>query len=394
MQQSYIAKTPAGLESVLANELTALGAENVAPLTRAVKFEGDLKVLYKANLCLRTALRILRPIHTFQAKDYDEMYRGVREIDWSKYINTGSTFVVSATVGGNEEISHSHYTALKTKDAIADQFNEKLGKRPSVDTINPDLYVDIHIYKDQCTLSLDSSGESLHRRGYRADGNLAPLNEVLAAGMVLLSKWNKEGDFVDFFCGSGTLSIEAAMYALNIPPGSFRERFAFMYWPDFDVRLWKNIKEDALKLRKAAPNGSFFASDASPRAIAIARENITRAGLADVIELEVVDFRETYPDLDHGVVILNPPYGERIETAEEIGVFYWEIGQLLKRNFRGFDAWIITSDKALLGRMGMKAEHKYELNNGGIDCVYHHYPIYGADKYGGAMMAAMAPSED
>jgi putative N6-adenine-specific DNA methylase len=368
-----VAKTQFGLEEILAKELSDLGATNVETHNRAVSFEGDKALMYKANLHCRTALKILVPIEKFKARNERDLYEEVRRIDWDQYMDVTGTLAVDGILK-SEYFNHSQYIGLKTKDAIVDQFRDKYGKRPDVDVVHPSIRLNLHINKDDCTLALDSSNESLHRRGYRGESTIAPLNEVTAAGLVLLSGWDGKGTFMDPMCGSGTILIEAALFAKNIPPNMLRKRFGFESWKNFDAKLWKQIKEDAQANIKES-EATFIGSDSVFKVIEIARENVTRAGLDEDIRLSNKRFEDTKPPEGGGTVIMNPPYGERLQV-EELNDFYKMIGDKLKKDFKGFNVWIISSSKEAMKKVGLQASKRMLLFNGALECKYHCFSIY------------------
>lgn len=379
MQKNFamIAKTLAGLEDVLANELISLGADNLEIGKRMVSFEGNRELLYKANINCRTAMRILVPIHTFKAQNSDDIYKEVKSLDWRKYMTEKSTFAIDSVVFSTI-FTHSKFVAYRTKDGIADFFTKKIGERPSVSTANPDILINVHIAHDRCTISLDSSGESLHKRGYRVAQTEAPLSEVLAAGMILKTGWKGECDFVDPMCGSGTLLIEAAMIALNIPPGVYRKKFAFERWPDFDKELFEELYNDDSNEKEFSH--IIYGSDISGQAIAIASENIKSAGLSQYIKLEVkaIQNYEKAPS-EEGILITNPPYGERLKTGD-LFKLYESIGERLKHAFMGYTAWILSSEKELFHKIGLKPASKLRLLNGALDCEFRKYEIFAGKK--------------
>ncbi len=372
-----VAKTFSGLEEVLAEELKQLGAQEIQIQKRAVSFRGDQELLYRANLYLRTALRILKPIAEFSIENESDLYRKVREIDWSSYLGVDDTLAVNGVLK-SERIRHSKYLALKVKDAIVDQFREKFRRRPSVDVSDPTLRLNVYLYNDQCTISLDSSGNSLHKRGYRLESTQAPLNEVLAAGMVLLSGWNRHSNFVDPMCGSGTIVIEAALYALNLPPNGQRKVFGFTKWKDFDSKLWQKILKEIPKNRRSF-DFEIVGADKSDRALRIAEENIKRAGLEEEIACVQVSFESFVPPEGGGTLITNPPYGERMKK-DAIGEFYKMIGDHLKQFFNGYDAWILSANQEALKRIGLRASQKHTLYNGGLLCKFQKYGMYEGSK--------------
>ena len=373
-----LAKTFKGLEEVLAQELIELGANDVQLERRAVSFRGDKTLLYRANFCLRTAIRILVPIVSFKAKDTDELYQQLRRLDWSQYMKVDSTFAIDATVY-SDAFRNSRFVTYRAKDAIADYWAENAHKRPNVSTQTPDLLFNIHIAKEQVTLSLDSSGESLHKRGYRVATTEAPINEVLAAGMLLLAGWKGQSDFYDPMCGSGTLLIEAALIARNIAPGVFRQSFAFEQWPDFDSDLWSDIYNDDSQEREF--EHTIYGSDASFYAIQQAAKNIKSAGVQKDIELKQIRIEELKPIADtNALVMLNPPYGERLKSNKEMEDLYSSIGTTLKHQFAGATAWIISSNEAAMKCIGLKPTAKLRLLNGELDCQFNKYELFNGKR--------------
>jgi putative N6-adenine-specific DNA methylase len=376
-----IATTQFGLEGVLAAELNELGANDIEILSRAVKFRGDLALLYKCNLYLRTALKVLKPISTFDALNDQELYNGVKKIDWSEFLTTDQTFAIDGTTSG-EVFTHSKFVALKSKDAIADQFREIDGIRPSIDVDNPDLQINIHIAEIACSVSIDSTGLPLSKRGYRLEQIFAPISEVLAAGIILLSGWDKKSNFFDPMCGSGTFSIEAALIAQNIPNGRLRH-FAFEKWKDFDAELWELIKTGADSKIKLF-TGKIFASDIEKRAVEIAVQNARRAGVEDLITFKNSDFLASTLEDEPGIIVLNPPYGERLQNDDIVG-FYQEIGTRLKHFYNGCDAWIISANLEALKFIGLKPSRKIKLYNGQLECKLHKYELYRGSKRTGSV---------
>lgn len=378
MGMDYTAKTVAGLEEILAKELTDIGADDVEVITRGVTFRGDEKVLYKANYLCRTATRILKPIGVFDVNDEIQLYDKVKSVDWSTVFNLDQTFLVHGTLF-NSELTHSHYVALKTKDAIVDQFRDKTGKRPWVGKEGADIYIDVHINNNVCTLSLDASGDSLHRRGYRIEADKAPLNEVLAAGMIKLTGWHGEKDFYDPMCGSGTIPIEAAMLAMNIPAGHYRKEFAFMNWANYDAELFKEIKDEADAQIKEL-ECHIFASDRSEKAIGIAKRNLKNTGLHKDIQLKHKYFDSIIPEEKKGILVFNPPYGIRLEEKGEIIGLYKSIGNALKRNFSGFEAWIISGNLEATKFIGLRPSARLSLYNGQIETKFVKFELYDGSK--------------
>jgi putative N6-adenine-specific DNA methylase len=370
---AMVAKTQFGLEQILAEELRLLGAEEVEAHNRAVSFKGDLAVMYRANLCLRTALKVLVPINKFRASNETQLYDGIKKINWGHYLEKDGRLVIHTSLR-SDIFTHSQYVSLKCKDAIVDQFREKYGERPSVDLTHPDLSIDIHINKDEVTVSLDSSSESLHRRGYRTDSTLAPINEVTAAGMIMLTGWNGEGNYYDPMCGSGTLLIEAGMIARNMPPNLKRAQFGFERWKDFDPMIFSQVREEAIaQIRESKAN--IIGSDKTYKAIDISRENITRAGLDEDIKVSNKRFEEAKGPEGGGLMIINPPYGERL-PIDEIGAFYKMMGDQMKKEFDGYDVWVISSNIAALKMTGLAPSKKIQLFNGALECRYHKFEIY------------------
>lgn len=374
-----LAKTFKGLEEVLAQELIELGANDVQLERRAVSFRGDKALLYRANFALRTALRILVPVKSDKLKakgpkPEDQVYAIVKSIDWSQYMTVDSTFVIDATVY-SELFHNSLFVTYRAKDAIADYWTEKTGKRPNVHAERPDIRINLHIGNDAVTISLDSSGESLHKRGYRVATTEAPISEVLAAGMLLIAGWHGQSDFFDPMCGSGTLLIEAALIARNIAPGVFRQSYAFEKWPDFDADLWNEIYNDDSREREF--NHRIYGSDASFYAIQQATKNLKSAGVAKDIELKQVRIEELKNISTEGaLVMLNPPYGERLKSNKEMEDLYSAIGSTLKHQFAGATAWIISSNAAAMKCIGLKPSKKLHLLNGELDCQFNKYDLF------------------
>ena len=367
-----VAKTFHGLEEVLAKELTELGAGNIEIGNRMVAFTGDKALMYKANFCLRTAIRILKPIKHFKANTADEVYDSIKAIPWENYLDNTKSFAVDAVVFSNE-FRHSKFVAYKVKDAIVDYFRDKTGERPSVRINNPDVLLNIHIAEDRCTLSLDSSGESLHRRGYRQEAVEAPLNEVLAAGMILMTGWKGECDLIDPMCGSGTIPIEAALIARNIAPGVFRKEFAFEKWVDFDQDLFDSIYNDDSQEREF--NHQIYGYDNNPKANEIATHNVKAAGLSKEITLKLQPFQQFEQPKEKSIIITNPPYGERISTDDLLGL-YQMIGERLKHAFAGNDAWILSYRDECFDQIGLKPSIKVELYNGALECQFRKYQLF------------------
>jgi putative N6-adenine-specific DNA methylase len=364
----YFATCARGLEPVLADELRALGAGEVTPGRGGAHFSGDQVTLYGANLWLRTAVRVLWPIHEAPVASPEELYEAVRRVDWSRYLTPDHTLAVDANVR-DSQITHSKYAALKVKDAICDQFVERCGRRPSVDVDEPMIGLNLHIYKDQAVLSLDSTGESLHKRGYRPIQTKAPLNEALAAGLVLLSGWRTETPLVDPLCGSGTLPIEATWLAIRRPPGLTRRRFGFQGWMDFDVALWAELRDEArraVRPRLAAP---VLGYDVRRDAVSFARGNARAAGVGHLTHFEVRDVRDFRPPPGPpGVLLCNPPYGERIGEERELGPLYRTLGEVFRERCPGWTAHVFTGNARLARQIGLSPSRQVHLINGRIPC--------------------------
>jgi putative N6-adenine-specific DNA methylase len=375
-----IAKTIFGLEETLSTELLRLGAKNVETHNRAVSFEGDIGFMYKANLCLRTALRILVPFETFTVTNEQAFYDSIKKIDWEKYMDVSDTLAID-TVLNSELFTHSQYISQKAKDAIVDQFREKHNERPNVDLDKPTIRINIHIYNDTCTIALDSSGESLHKRGYRDKTNLAPINEVLAAGLVLLSGWDKRTNFIDPMCGSGTIVIEAALIANNIPAGYFREDFGFQRWNKFmpfNEELWDLIFDSAVN-KITDHKQTIIGSEISPNVSKKAKENVKLAKVDDIVTIKTGDMKDFEVPAGRGVVIINPPYGERM-VKDNIDELYKMMGDTFKQKFSGYDCWILSSNIEALKNIGLRPSRKITLYNGQLECKFMKYEMYQGTK--------------
>lgn len=373
-----IAKTFKGLEEVLAGELVEIGANNVQLERRAVSFTGDKSLLYRANMFLRTASRVLVPIATFKAKDADAVYEEAKQIDWSKYMSLQTGFQIDATVY-SETFRHSRYVTYRVKDAIADWWNEREGKRPNVKLTDPDLCLNVHIANEVVTISLDSSGESLHKRGYRVANTEAPINEALAAGMLLMAGWKGETDFYDPMCGSGTLLIEAALIAQNIAPGIFRKSFAFEKWPDFDKELFEDIYNDDSHER--AFEHHIYGSDASFYAVQQALKNIKSAGQQRCIEVKQIRLQEIKREEQKpALVMVNPPYGERLAQDKDVMRLYGDMGTAFKHQFTGSAAWVISSNEDALKCIGLKPSQRIKLMNGELECWFNKYELFAGER--------------
>lgn len=379
MDQNFkmIAKTFFGFEELLENEIKKLGGQQVQKGTRAVSFYGDKGFMYKANVCLRTALKVLMPIKEFKVFNDKSLYDGVQSIDWSTYIDVKNTFVIDVTLY-SETFSNSQFVALKAKDAIVDQFREKTGARPSIDKEFADLRIHIHIDRNNCTVSLDTSGDSLHHRGYRSATNMAPINEVLAAGILMHSGWEGQSHFIDPMCGSGTLLIEAAMIACNIPANINRKEFAFERWKDWDNDLFDVIIDSLIKKTKEF-HYTIVGYDKAPSAVRKAKDNIVNANLVDYITVEDQNFFDSKKRTEGPLhMVFNPPYGERLDI--EMERFYREIGDTFKQNYSNTQAWFITANLEALKYVGLKPSRKIKLFNGKLETRLVKYEIYEGSK--------------
>ncbi len=372
-----VVSTYAGLEELLAQELRQLGGRDVEIHTRAVSCVGDKGFMYKVNFCSRLALRVMVSLTSFSIKDGDDLYREVAAIDWTEFMKVSQTFAVRCTL--NSELFDTNlYPALKVKDAIADSFRSNGGKRPDVEKENPDLEVMVFINRDRCTLLLNSSGESLHRRGYRAEVDKAPLSEVLAAGIIMMSGWEPHKPLIDFMCGSGTIPIEAALMAANIPPGAFRKQFAFEKWPDFDEALYKTIREKQIERINDNPV-RIYGNEINRFVLEKAEENVKNAGVEDMVQLSLGDFNDFERPSGNGVVIINPPYGEKLQP-EDLDALYKSIGDRFKKNYAGYKAWIFTGSPEGAKAIGLRSNRKIKLFNGPIECRLLGYELFEGSK--------------
>lgn len=373
--QFFVAKTFAGLEPLLLKELESIGARNCKVLSRSVSFEGPLECMYRANYFCRTALRILWRQKIFTFNSNRQFYEQLFDFPAENFLSKDGTMAVHTTAV--ESIFKTPlFASVLAKDAICDRFRDLYGERPDVDKENPDVQFQVHIYKDEAQLFLDSSGESLHKRGYKVRNHPAPINEVVAAAMIMLSGYQGECDFIDPMCGGATLLIEAAMQALNIPAGFYRREYGFSYWKNFDARLWKNVKNEASI--KDDVDVDFYGSDINPRFLEIAQDNVEKARLQDFIRLERKDVRSTRPKRTPALVMMNPPYGERLEV-DDISELYSEIGDTLKKNYSGCKAFMISSDLQALKRVGLRPSQKHTLFNGPLECRFNGYELFQGD---------------
>ncbi|HEX7583051.1 MAG TPA: THUMP domain-containing protein [Prolixibacteraceae bacterium] len=371
---NYTATTMAGLEEVLAQELIEIGADEVQIARRSVYFSGDLKLLYKANYCLRTALRILVPIDSYKIHSADDLYQRAKNFKWEELFGCEQTFAIQSTVF-TDLFNNSMFASLKLKDAIVDRFRYKFGNRPSVDSKNPDILINLHISNEICTISLDSSGESLHKRGYRLDQNEAPMSEVLAAGLIRLSEWDRKSNLIDPMCGSGTIAIEAAMLANGIYPGNIRKNFAFRNWRTFNPELFKQVEIEVQPDIQTPVRIS--ASDILRRNIDIASKNADAAGVGSLIDFQVSDFRFLEPTSENPFLLFNPPYGERL-TPDDTN-FYGMIGERLKHHYTSATVWIISTPQCLKS-IGLRPSRKISILNGSLECSFRKYELYSGSK--------------
>ncbi len=374
-----IAKTLFGFEEIAATELRNLGAQKVETGVRMVSFYGDKGFMYKANIALRTALKILKPIKEFRVFNEQSLYKGIQSIDWTDYLSNNKTFVIDTTVN-SDIFNHSQFVALKAKDAIVDQFRELTGQRPNIDKDFPDLRINVHIQNETCSVSLDTSGNSLHHRGYRTATNIAPINEVLAAGMLLLSGWDGQCDFLDPMCGSGTILAEAAMIACNIPANINRKEFAFEKWNDWDNDLFDKVTDSLLKKTRDF-HYTIKGFDKAPSAVQKAKDNIKNANLDEYISIYQENFFDTKKETDEKLFMLfNPPYGERLDI--DLERFYKEIGDTFKQNYPNTEAWFITANLEALKFVGLRPSRKIKLFNGKLEARLVKYEIYEGSKKG------------
>lgn len=375
MNFSYFATTARGLEPVAAQELERLGAKEVRPDFTGVHFVGDRAMLYRVNLWARTIFRVLVPIREFYCPNSDILYQEVQKIAWDEYLKPDNTLAVNCT-GGNQKLNHTHFTALQVKNAIVDQQRLKSGQRSSVDVQNPDVAINVHIHQDRCTLSLDSSGMSLHRRGYRQAMGAAPLKETLAAALLDMAEWNINLPFLDPLCGSGTLPIEAALKALNIAPGLFRQKFGFQNFPDFDPQLWQQLLTEAQNSRLSELQALILGSDRDPNVLAQARSNAQRCGIEHQIQFAQTELSQLEAPADCGILICNPPYGERLGDAQELGALYKMLGDVFKQRFKGWTAFVLTGNKELTKKVGLRASRRIPVYNGALACTFLKYELY------------------
>ncbi|MEO1592624.1 MAG: THUMP domain-containing protein [Cyanobacteria bacterium J06632_22] len=364
-----------GLESLAAQELEQLDIQGVEPGFCGVNFRASLADLYRLNLWARLPFRVLVQIGRFPCHDADDLYRGIQQIDWEPYLTPEQTLAVRAT-GKTRQLNHTHFTALQVKNAIVDQQRDRTGERSSVDTQFPDVGVNVHLGKTHAVVSLDSSGSSLHRRGYRPAVGAAPLKESLAAALIYLSDWHPELAFFDPLCGSGTLPIEAGLQSLNIAPGQFRERFGFETWPSFDPALWQRLQAAATAAQKSELSAPILGSDLDPEVVQQAQQNAKSSGLGERLLFAQRDLAEVEPPTDTGVILCNPPYGERLGESKELSRLYKLLGDVLKQRFKGWTAYVLSGNKSLAKYIGLKSAKRFPVYNGSLPCQLMKYELY------------------
>jgi putative N6-adenine-specific DNA methylase len=372
-----VAKTLFGLEAVLAEELAVLGAGNIRVLNRAVSFTGDKRIMYKSNYFLRTGLKILVPISETELSQANDLYEYIRSIPWDKYLEVDDTLAVEVALK-SDLYTHSQFVAQRIKDGVVDQFRDKYGRRPSVDLDSPNLRINAYIRNKKLILSLDSSGDPLYRRGYRFRQGPAPLNEVLAAGLVKLTEWNGKMPFIDFMCGSGTLPVEAAMIAANIPPGALGRTYGFQKWKDYDQDLFREIVNERNPVDKSGII-QIFASDISPAVVRLSISHAKNARVSELISFRTCHFKDLQPPAGPGVILINPPYGERI-IPRDINQLYSQIGDCLKNSYEGYTAWIFSGNPEAFKHVGLKPSKKISLFNGQLECKMNGYSLYSGSK--------------
>lgn len=370
----YFATVARGLETIAAQELEQLGADSVQPGFCGAAFEGDRALLYRVNLWARLPFRILVKLHEFPCYTATELYEGIQTIDWSEHLTPDRTLAVTTT-GKTEQLNHTHFTSLQVKNAIVDQQQKTLGDRSDVDSQEPDVRINVHLDREVCTVSLDSSGNSLHRRGYRPAVGAAPLKESLAAALIQLSGWQPEQAFYDPLCGSGTLPLEASLKALNIAPGLFRDRFGFETWPDFDSFLLKHLIQEAKESQRERLAAPIWGSDRDENVIEQAIANAKNCGVLDHVWFSQIELSDVVAPTDSGVLFCNPPYGERLSDPD-LGAFYKRLGDVLKQRFKGWTAFVLSGNKELGQSIGLKSSQRIPVYNGSLPCQLMKYELY------------------
>ncbi len=371
----YFATVARGLEAMATQELQTLGAVDAEPGFCGVAFSGDRELLYRVNLWARLPFRVLRQVAEFPCRDADDLYAGVQRIDWEQYLTPELTLAVAAT-GKTRQLNHTHFTALQVKNAIVDQQRDRFHERSSVDTQHPDVQINVHLYRDLATVSLDSSGESLHRRGYRPAVGQAPLKESLAAALIYLSGWQPDQAFCDPLCGSGTLPLEATLIGLNRAPGLFRDRFGFESWPDFDARLWQRLCQQAYEGQKDMLTAPMVGCDRDSKVIIQARSNAKNCDVSSQIAFRAQELSTVEAPDDSGILLCNPPYGERLGRDEDLGAFYKLLGDVMKQRFKGWTAFVLSGNKALAKSIGLKSSQRTPVLNGNLPCQLLKYELY------------------
>ena len=371
----YFATVARGLESIAAQELERLGAQEVRPDFTGVHFVGDHTLMYRVNLWARTIFRVLVKLAEFPCPNADRLYQEVQKIAWQQYLQPHHTLAVNST-GGNRQLNHTHFTALQIKNAIVDQQRRQFGQRSSVDSKNPDILINAHIHQNRCLLSLDSSGSSLHRRGYRPAMGLAPLKETLAAALLEMADWQPGIPFLDPLCGSGTLPLEASLKALNIAPGLFRQRFGFESWPNFEINIWQNLLTEAKESQLSELTAPIMGSDRNGDILEQAKLNAQQCGVDNQVKFNLAELSQVEAPADHGIIICNPPYGERLGNTQELVNLYKLLGDVFKQRFKGWTGYILTGNKELAKRVGLKASRRIPVYNGAIPCTLLKYELY------------------
>ena len=371
----YFATVARGLEEIAAQELEALGGENVNPTFTGIEFQGDQKLLYKVNLWSRLIFRVLVPIQKFPCHNAKQLYKGVQSINWDNYLSPEQSLMVHCT-GKNKQLNHSHFSALQVKNAIADQQREDFGKRSDVNLENPDLIINLHIEETYAILSLDSSGESLHRRGYRPAMGTAPLKETFAAALLTMSDWETHLPLLDPMCGSGTFPIEAGLQSLNIAPGLFRKEFAFEKWSDFNSKLWQQLKEEAKQQQLSELPARIYGRDRASEMLEQAKSNAKNCHLHQHLDLAKMELENLEPPSDQGIIICNPPYGKRVGEVKELGQLYKQLGDVFKQRFKGWTAYVLSGNKELTKQIGLRTSKRIPVYNGSIACTLLRYELF------------------
>jgi len=371
----YFATVARGLEEIAAQELTELGAKKVTPKFTGVEFQGNQKLLYQINLWSRSIFRVLVPLLKFPCQNTKQLYQGVQQIDWENYLSPEETFAVHCT-GKNEQLNHTHFSALQVKNAIADQQMDYFGERSNVDLEFPDLILNLHIEKTHAILSLDSTGESLHRRGYRPAMGTAPLKETFASALLAMTDWEPNLPLLDPMCGSGTFPIEAGLNALKIAPGLFRKTFAFEKWSDFNQELWEQLKAEARQQQLVQLPAGIYGRDRAWDMLEQAQVNVENAGLDNHLDLSCTELSDLAPPSDQGIIICNPPYGKRLGEVKALGSLYKELGDIFKQRFKGWTAYVLSGNKELTKQIGLRTSKRIPVYNGSLPCTLLRYELF------------------